>query len=97
MTAPEDVRSITGEVKTKLPGITFAGLEISDIVAGGPDDDMGVVEFTARLRGPDGLIEMHERSRFSRRAGRWMYVDGEPDVGSPASAPMAPPTQLGQR
>jgi hypothetical protein len=25
MTAPEDVRSITGEVKTKLPGITFAG------------------------------------------------------------------------
>jgi hypothetical protein len=25
MTAPEDVRSITGEVKTKLPGITFGG------------------------------------------------------------------------
>jgi SEC-C motif-containing protein len=67
------------------PGVTFAGLEISDIVAGGPDDDMGVVEFTARLRGPDGLIEMHERSRFSRRAGRWMYVDGEvPRVDPPA-------------
>jgi len=25
MTAPEDVRSMTGEVKTKLPGITFGG------------------------------------------------------------------------
>jgi hypothetical protein len=25
MTAPEDIRSITGEVKTKLPGITFGG------------------------------------------------------------------------
>jgi hypothetical protein len=25
MSAPEDVRSITGDVKTKLPGITFAG------------------------------------------------------------------------
>lgn len=69
------------------PGITFAGLEVSEIVAGGPDDDMGVVEFTARLRGPDGgLAEMHERSRFSRRAGRWMYVDGAvPDVEPPAA------------
>lgn len=63
------------------PGVTFAGLTISDIVAGGPGDDLGVVEFTARLRGPEGLAEMHERSRFSRRAGRWMYVDGAiPDV-----------------
>jgi SEC-C motif-containing protein len=62
-------------------GVSFTGLQISDIVAGGPEDDLGVVEFTARLRGPDGLAEMHERSRFSRRAGRWMYVDGEiPDV-----------------
>src|SRR5882757_9629188 len=25
MSAPEDIRSITGEVKTKLPGITFGG------------------------------------------------------------------------
>src|SRR5262245_13847706 len=25
MTAPENVRSITGELKTKLPGITFGG------------------------------------------------------------------------
>lgn len=67
------------------PGVTFVGLTVHDIVAGGPDDDMGVVEFTARLRGPDGGIsEMHERSRFVRRAGRWVYVDGEmPDAASP--------------
>src|SRR5689334_17270287 len=25
MTAPEDVRSMTGEVQTKIPGITFGG------------------------------------------------------------------------
>ena len=25
MSAPEEIRSITGEVKTKLPGITFGG------------------------------------------------------------------------
>jgi SEC-C motif domain protein len=67
-TRPHDV--------SPIPDTTFAGLEILDIVAGGQDDDIGVVEFRARLRGPDGLAELHERSRFSKRAGRWMYVDG---------------------
>lgn len=74
---------------TAAPGVTFAGLEISDIVAGGPDDDLGVVEFTARLRGAEGISELHERSRFSRRAGHWMYVDGAvPDV-EPGAAHLA--------
>lgn len=72
-TRPDDV--------SPAPGVQFVGLEIQDMVAGGPDDDLGVVEFTARLRTPEGTSEMHERSRFSRRAGRWMYVDGEiPDT-----------------
>jgi SEC-C motif-containing protein len=63
------------------PGIMFVGLTIDDLVAGGTDDDLGVVEFTARLRTPQGNDEMHERSRFSRRAGHWVYVDGDlPDV-----------------
>jgi len=35
------------------------------------------VEFTARYDMPDGPGELHERSRFQRRAGRWTYVDGE--------------------
>jgi SEC-C motif-containing protein len=82
------------------PGVTFAGLLISDIVAGGPEDDLGVVEFTARLRGPDGLADMHERSRFSRRAGRWMYVDGAiPDVnpgGTHLAQGSSAPGELGQ-
>ena len=59
-----------------VDGLAFVGLEVLEIVAGGPEDDIGVVEFRARLRGPDGLSEFHERSRFSRRAGQWMYVDG---------------------
>ena len=37
------------------------------------------VEFTARWNGPGGPGEMHERSRFEQRAGRWLYVDGEVD------------------
>lgn len=56
------------------PGITWTGLEVSDTIAGGPDDDAGEVEFSAhfRSRGRAGLLR--ERSRFQRRAGRWFYV-----------------------
>lgn len=67
-TRPHDV--------SPVDGIAFVGLEVLEMVAGGPDDDIGVVEFRARLRGPDGTSEFHERSRFSKRAGQWMYVDG---------------------
>lgn len=47
----------------------WTGLEIVDVVAGGPDDQTGIVEFVARFEGG----ELRERSTFSRRAGRWMY------------------------
>ncbi|HEU4514830.1 MAG TPA: YchJ family metal-binding protein [Nocardioidaceae bacterium] len=44
---------------------------------GGPDDDTGEVEFRARFRDARGVQVMHETSRFERRGGRWVYVDGE--------------------
>ena len=56
------------------PTTTWTGLEILDVVAGGPDDDTGVVEFRASYRDPSGPGELHERSSFERRAGRWVYV-----------------------
>jgi SEC-C motif domain protein len=52
-------------------------LQIVDTVAGGLDDDEGVVEFRASYRGPDGAGLMHERSRFERVEGRWVYLDGD--------------------
>jgi SEC-C motif-containing protein len=57
----------------------WTGLDVTDTVAGGVDDDSGEVEFIARfdVGGRPGL--MHERSRFERRAGRWVYVDGQVD------------------
>ncbi|OBJ03879.1 zinc chelation protein SecC [Mycobacterium sp. 1245499.0] len=57
------------------PSITWTGLEVSDTVAGGADDNAGEVEFTARYEsaGRGGIL--HERSRFERRAGRWFYLD----------------------
>ena len=51
-------------------------LEIVDVADGGRLAASGVVEFRAywRARGRDGVV--HERSRFRREAGRWVYVDG---------------------
>jgi SEC-C motif-containing protein len=59
------------------PATTWLGLEVVGTVDGGPDDDTGVVEFRARFRSPTGVQVMHETSRFVRRAGRWVYLDGE--------------------
>jgi SEC-C motif-containing protein len=57
----------------ELPHVEWRGLEVLDVVGGGPADDTGVVEFRA-LHATGAL---HERSRFVRRAGRWVYVDGD--------------------
>lgn len=40
---------------------------------GGEDDVAGFVEFVAWF--PGG--QLHERSRFVKEDGRWLYVDGE--------------------
>jgi SEC-C motif domain protein len=40
--------------------------------------DTAEVEFVARFRIGGGSAErLHERSRFVREGGRWLYVDGE--------------------
>ena len=46
----------------------WTGLEIVDVGA-------DTVEFIARWVGG----QVHERSRFEQRAGRWFYVDGDVD------------------
>lgn len=61
------------------PDLTWLGLEVLRTVDGGPTDDTGVVEFRARFRSPSGEHVMHETSRFERRGGRWVYVDGDVD------------------
>lgn len=57
-------------------GPAWSGLTIHQATGGGPDDATGTVEFTATWDGPDGRGQMHEISRFARRAGRWFYLDG---------------------
>lgn len=51
--------------------ISWQGLRIVD--APEPEGDEGVVEFVASYAGG----ALHERSRFERRRGRWVYVDGD--------------------
>lgn len=57
-------------------GVRWTGLVILDVVAGGPDDETGEVEFEAHHTGPDGPGVHHERSTFERRGGRWTYLAG---------------------
>ena len=63
------------------PRVRWVGLTIVDVVDGGEDDAEGVVEFRAQWvsddEGPRRRGEVHERSRFVRRGGRWVYLDGE--------------------
>ena len=51
----------------------WLGLSVVATADGREGENVGEVEFEAAYVG--GVL--HERSRFSRRAGRWVYVDGE--------------------
>jgi SEC-C motif-containing protein len=61
--------------------VRWVGLEVRDVVAGGAEEPDGVVEFLARWVSADDEPvrrgEVHERSRFTRRGSRWVYVDAE--------------------
>ncbi|WP_429065936.1 YchJ family protein [Aeromonas bestiarum] len=54
------------------------GLEIL-AAQGGPSDETGMVEFKAWFKEGDERHCLHERSRFVRYQGRWVYTDGEQD------------------
>ncbi|MCT9140160.1 YchJ family protein [Streptomyces violarus] len=55
------------------PGMRWTGLEILGTGDGSAFHATGTVEFRASYRGGS----LHERSRFERVDGDWVYVDGE--------------------
>ncbi|NKY17760.1 preprotein translocase [Tsukamurella spumae] len=57
--------------------VRWRGLQIVDTVDGGATDESGVVEFRATCLVDGELGVLHERSRFVREDGRWLYVDGD--------------------
>lgn len=68
-TRPADMTPAIGQV--------WSGLEVIDVVAGGVLDQTGEVEFIATYTVGGRPGRLHERSRFRRDAGRWVYVDGD--------------------
>ncbi|GAB2786190.1 YchJ family protein [Streptomyces chlorus] len=55
------------------PGMRWTGLEILEAAGGSAFHSTGTVTFRASYRGGS----LHERSRFERVDGAWVYVDGE--------------------
>jgi SEC-C motif-containing protein len=54
----------------------WTGLEVIECVAGGILDQTGIVEFIAHFDENGKQHQLHERSNFERRRGKWFYVDG---------------------
>jgi SEC-C motif-containing protein len=57
--------------------VRWRRLQIVDTARGGAEDETGVVEFRAAFRSDGRAGVLHERSRFVREQGRWVYLDGE--------------------
>ncbi len=69
-TRPADLGPVEG------PAPTWLGLSVKQHRATGADS--AEVEFVARYRvGGGSAARLHERSRFVRIDGRWLYVDGD--------------------
>ena len=55
----------------------WLGLKITAVEKGGPADTEGAVEFEA-LYEMDGLRDTHhEKARFKKTDGRWLYEEGD--------------------
>lgn len=66
--------------------VEFTKLEVLRVVAGGEDDEDGLVEFRAHYLDGDRVQVQHERSRFVRRDGRWLFDRGA-QIGARLSTP----------
>jgi SEC-C motif-containing protein len=66
----------TRPARVDVGDVEWTGLTVLDVVAGGVDDQTGIVEFEARFIGAEGPSVMRERSVFERRGGRWTYLEG---------------------
>jgi SEC-C motif domain protein len=62
------------------PAQTWLRLEVLSTTDGGPLHREGMVEFRAHYRHSSHTGVLHERSRFGRVDGRWVYVDGIPQA-----------------
>lgn len=59
----------------------WTGLEVRAVTGGSLLENDGTVEFVARFEEGGQAGALHERSRFVRVDGAWVYVDGEFPAG----------------
>ncbi|MGW2013335.1 YchJ family protein [Streptomyces sp. NPDC001927] len=59
------------------PSMRWAGLEIRETTDGTAFHQSGTVTFVARYTHGGEAGSLHERSRFRRHEGAWVYVDGD--------------------
>ncbi|WP_031004581.1 YchJ family protein [Streptomyces sp. NRRL F-5727] len=59
------------------PGMLWKGLEILGTTDGTAFHQSGTVTFRARYAHGGEAGSLHERSRFTRHDGAWVYVDGD--------------------
>jgi len=58
------------------PAVKWLGLEVR--MHQQTDAEHAQVEFVARNKSPAGAaVRLHERSRFVREAGQWLYAEGD--------------------
>jgi SEC-C motif-containing protein len=68
----------TATLKADCDKLTWLRLEVLDSFKGTKSDKIGKVEFKAYYVEPaTGPGVIHERSRFKRQHGEWLYLDGQ--------------------
>ena len=70
--APETCPAV---IELDPPSLKWLGLQVKQHRV--LDADHATVEFVARSKLGGRAHRLHELSRFERRAGRWLYVDGD--------------------
>ncbi len=65
------------ELEEQSDQALFTQLEIIAVAQGQASDKIGKVEFKAYFKQTEQALVLHERSRFRRYQGRWVYWDGE--------------------
>ena len=58
------------------PDVRWTGLDVLTTTGGSPLETEGTVEFRAHHVVDGRAGAQHERSRFLRERGRWLYLDG---------------------
>ena len=58
------------------PDVRWTGLDVLTAIGGSPLESEGTVEFRAHHVVDGRAGAQHERSRFLREQGRWLYLDG---------------------